>query len=48
MNCFSHSTEVAKASAARHIVVDHAHRLADQDVLAALLKLRELTGTCID
>ena len=40
----SYFAEAAKASTARHIIVDHAHRLADQDILAALLKLRELTG----
>ena len=28
----------------RYIVIDHAHRLADQDVLAVLLRLRELAG----
>lgn len=41
----SYFAEAAKASTARHIIVDHAHRLADQDILAALLKLRELTGS---
>ena len=44
LNLWIISAEAAKASAARHIVVDHADRLADQEVLAALLRLRELTG----
>ena len=31
----------------RYIVLDHAHQLADQDFLAILLRLRELTGGCM-